>query len=99
LKALPLAYSFFDSRRLLIRVEQAAEIFEEGGAQDTANELRRDSDRIAVLTQTVLTPRAIQNPSGYVTLSELFDIPSFIEEMVRYILKSLSGFLSEFLTI
>lgn len=83
LKALPLAYSFVDPRRLLTRVEQAAEIFDEGGAQDTANELRRDRDRIAALTQTVLTPRTIQNPSGDIPLGELFDIPSFIEDMVR----------------
>lgn len=68
-------------------------MFEEG-AQDTANDLRRDSDRIAALTQTVLTPRVNQNPNGDITLSELFDIPSFIEEMVRNILKSLIGFLS-----
>ncbi|CAI7567171.1 unnamed protein product [Penicillium pancosmium] len=81
LKALPLAYSFVDPRRLLTRVEQAAEMFDEGGAQDTANELRRDRDRIAALTQTVLTPRTIQNPSGNIPLGELFDIPSFIEDM------------------
>ncbi|KAJ5438499.1 uncharacterized protein N7458_009497 [Penicillium daleae] len=81
LKALPLAYSFVDPRHLLNRVEQAAEIFEEGGAQDTANELRRDSDRIAALTQTVLSRRAIQSSDGDIPLSELFDIPSFIEEM------------------
>jgi hypothetical protein len=74
-------------------------MFEEGGAQDTANELRRDSDRIAALTQTILSPRAIQNSSGDIPLSELFDIPSFIEVMVRYILKLLIGFLSGFLTI
>jgi hypothetical protein len=99
LKALPLAYSFVDPRHLLNRVEQAAEIFEEGGAQDTANELRRDSDRIAALTQTVLSRRAIQSSDGDIPLSELFDIPSFIEEMVINILKLSNGFLSGFLTI
>ncbi|CEJ61253.1 hypothetical protein PMG11_09790 [Penicillium brasilianum] len=81
LKALPLAHSFVDSRHLLTRVQQAAEMFEEAGAQDTANELRRDSDLLAELTQTALSPRVAQNSSSDIQLSELFDIPNFLEEM------------------
>ncbi|KAJ5578606.1 uncharacterized protein N7459_007570 [Penicillium hispanicum] len=81
LKALPLAHSFVDTPHLLTRVEQAAEMFAEAGAQDTANELRRDINRMAALTQTVLSPRVVQDSSGDVPLSELFDIPSFMEEM------------------
>lgn len=58
-------------------------MFEEAGAQDTANELRRDSDLLAELTQTTLSPRVAQNSSSDIQLGELFDIPNFLEEMVR----------------
>ncbi|OKL58576.1 hypothetical protein UA08_06004 [Talaromyces atroroseus] len=81
LKALPVAHGFVDSKRLLTNLQQAAHMFEQAGAIDAANEVRRDGERIAVLTQTVLSPEAFENPAGDMPLPALFDIPSFFGEM------------------
>ncbi|OQD97180.1 hypothetical protein PENSOL_c013G06366 [Penicillium solitum] len=80
-KALPLAYNFVDSQRLLARVRQAAQMFQQGGSLDAANELRQGVDRIGALTQTVLSPESLENPGAEIPLNVLFDIPSFIDEM------------------
>ena len=57
-------------------------MFADAGAQDTADELRQDINRIAALTQTALSPQIVQDSSGYNPPGELFDIPNFLEEMV-----------------
>ncbi|CAI7604995.1 unnamed protein product [Penicillium discolor] len=80
-KALPLAYNFVDSQRLLARVRQAAQMFQQGGSLDAANELRQSVDRIGALTQTALSPESLENPGAEIPLNVLFDIPSFIDEM------------------
>ncbi|KGO46783.1 hypothetical protein PEX1_001800 [Penicillium expansum] len=79
-KALPLAYNFVDSQRLLARVRQAAHMFQQAGAYDAANELRQGVDRIGALTQTILSPESL-DPEIEIPLNALFDIPSFIDEM------------------
>lgn len=82
-KALPLAYNFVDSQRLLARVRQAAQMFQQRGALDAANELRQGVDRIGALTQMALSPGLLENPGAEIHLNVLFDIPSFIDEMAR----------------
>lgn len=78
-----MAYDFVDSQRLLARVRQAAQMFQQGGSLDAANELRQGVDRIGALTQTVLSPESLENPGAEIPPNVLFDIPSFIDEMVR----------------
>lgn len=54
-------------------------MFEQGGAMDAANELRHEGQKMATPTQTILSPEAFENPA---VATNLFDIPSFFEEMV-----------------
>lgn len=58
-------------------------MFQQGGSLDAANELRQSVDRIGALTQTALSPESLENPGAEIPLNVLFDIPSFIDEMVR----------------
>lgn len=57
-------------------------MFQQAGAYDAANELRQGVDRIGALTQTILSPESL-DPEIEIPLNALFDIPSFIDEMVR----------------
>jgi hypothetical protein len=74
-------------------LQQAAQLFEQAGAIDAANEVRRDGDRVAALTQTVLSPEEYENPVEDTPLPALFDIPSFFGEMVRlfYIIRTFNA--------
>lgn len=58
-------------------------MFQQAGAFDAANELRQGVDRIAASTQTVLSPESLETPGIEIHLNGLFDIPSFIDDMVR----------------
>lgn len=60
-------------------------MFEQAGAIDAANEIRRDGDRVAALTQTVLSPEVVENPVADTQLPILFDIPSIFDEMVSLV--------------
>ncbi|RAO64684.1 uncharacterized protein BHQ10_000696 [Talaromyces amestolkiae] len=80
LKALPIAHEFVDCKRLLVMLQQAARMFEQAGAIDAANELRTDGERLAALTQTVVSPEVFTNSEA--PFPTLFDIPSFFDEMV-----------------
>lgn len=55
-------------------------MFEQAGAIDAANELRTDGERLAALTQTVVSPEVFTNSEA--PFPTLFDIPSFFDEMV-----------------
>jgi hypothetical protein len=61
-------------------LQQAARMFEQAGAIDAANELRIDGERLAALTQTVVSPEVYT--SSETRFPMLFDIPSFFDEMV-----------------
>ncbi|KUL85970.1 hypothetical protein ZTR_06494 [Talaromyces verruculosus] len=80
LKAIPIAHQFVDCKGLLVMLQQAARMFEQAGAIDAANELRIDGEKLAALTQTVVSPEVFNNLET--PFPTLFDIPSFFDEMI-----------------
>ncbi|KAJ9151755.1 Fungal transcriptional regulatory protein, N-terminal [Pleurostoma richardsiae] len=81
INALTAAHKYLDHRKAFLSLRQAAQMFEEAGAVEAANEVRREQDRLVLLTQTVLSPeenQGVTSPSGPEEAA-LFDIPSFLD--------------------
>ncbi|KAJ6069406.1 hypothetical protein N7499_011293 [Penicillium canescens] len=81
LKILPLAHMHVDCKKALIRLRQAAEIFEEAGALETASEILRNVDRMAFLPQPHGNSGVSDNSVGEISQNALFDIPGLLAEM------------------
>jgi hypothetical protein len=73
-----------DCKKALIRLRQAAEIFEEAGALETASEILRNVDRMAFLQQPNGNSGVSDNSVGEISQNALFDIPGLLAEMVRW---------------
>ena len=59
-------------------------MFEEAGALEAANDLRREQERIALATQTILSPLEVEGSILPEDADDavLFDIPSFLDAAV-----------------
>jgi hypothetical protein len=66
-------------------------MFEEAGALDAAKEVRQELERVALLTQTILSPLEYGGDAPPEPALEgstaLFDIPSFLDAAVSLILQ------------
>ncbi|KKK20388.1 hypothetical protein AOCH_005226, partial [Aspergillus ochraceoroseus] len=80
LKALSCAHQYLDYEESFMALHQATILLEEAGAVEAAKEVRREHERLALLTQTAMSsteehfapePTAIDDEN-------LFDIPSFL---------------------
>ncbi|KAL5332525.1 hypothetical protein BJX70DRAFT_392914 [Aspergillus crustosus] len=78
LKALPRIYPHVDCQKPLMRLHQAAQIFEEGGNLEATDQLRRDEARLTLLTQTEM---GVDVDVMAMASETLFDVPSFLSEM------------------
>ncbi|KAH8896861.1 hypothetical protein GQ53DRAFT_528128 [Thozetella sp. PMI_491] len=83
LKVIPLVYQHLDCQKYLASLRKAAQMFEQAGAQEAANEMRWEQENLLELTQTELSPEAYDDGID-ATMEEtegLFDIPNFLNDM------------------
>lgn len=73
-----------DCVKAFAALRQAAQIFEEAGALEAANELRREQERVALATQTILSPLEVGGSMLPTDTDDtiLFDIPNFLDAAV-----------------
>lgn len=84
-KAMNLIHHYLDCEKSLLALLQAAQIFEEAGASETATEMRREQGRLASATNTTLPPLDVPDlVLGDAQLDSFFDIPSFLDDMVCF---------------
>ncbi|TPX12711.1 uncharacterized protein E0L32_000888 [Thyridium curvatum] len=82
-KAMNLIHHYLDCEKSLLALLQAAQIFEEAGASETATEMRREQGRLASATNTTLPPLDVPDlVLGDAQLDSFFDIPSFLDDML-----------------
>lgn len=58
-------------------------MFEQAGAVDAASDIRREQDKLAMRTNTILSPEILEHDYADRASNALFDIPSFWDEAVR----------------
>ncbi|KAI4604168.1 hypothetical protein KJ359_000296 [Pestalotiopsis sp. 9143b] len=80
LKAMTVAHQYLNYSVVFPALHQAAQMFEEAGSVEAANDIRREQDRLAMLTSTVLSPEVLEHGNAEREANELFDIPSFWDE-------------------
>lgn len=79
-----LVHPELDCDKCLLALQRAAHMFEQASATETAVEIRKELERLASLTSTVLpSPEALDQEISDAQLECLFDIPSFLGAMVR----------------
>lgn len=83
------AHQYLNYSMVFPALHQAAQMFEEAGSVEAANDIRREQDRVAMLTSTVLSPEVLEHGNAEREANELFDIPSFWDEAVRLFFASL----------
>lgn len=64
-------------------LHQAAQMYEEAGAIEAAQDIRREEEKLARMTNTVLSPEILEDAESRRESNPLFDIPSFLNEAVR----------------
>ncbi|KAJ0413377.1 hypothetical protein BJY00DRAFT_61260 [Aspergillus carlsbadensis] len=82
LKAIQAAYQYIQCGEALTALRKAAQMFEEAGAPEAAKEVRQEQRKMAVLTQTILSPIEDDNlRPGPATIDDetFFDIPNFLD--------------------
>ncbi len=60
MKALGAEYARLDCRKPIAALLQAAQMFEQAGAAEVAAEIRREQERLALLSQTVIFSRGLR---------------------------------------
>ncbi|KAM0806807.1 putative Transcription factor domain-containing protein [Seiridium cardinale] len=81
-KAMNAAHLHLNYSMVFPALHQAAQMFEQAGAVDAANDIRREQDRLAMMTNTILSPEVLENGQAERDVNALFDIPSFWDEAV-----------------
>ncbi|KAH8669088.1 hypothetical protein BX600DRAFT_497041 [Xylariales sp. PMI_506] len=74
------AYQHLDHSRVFPTLYQAARMFEEAGFVDVANDIRREQENLAALTNTILSSENYEFTGDDANSNRLFDIPSFLDE-------------------
>jgi len=90
LKAMTVAHIYLNHGKAFVALGQAALMFEEAGAVEAAREVRQEQERVALLTQTTLSPLEYDSSAPSEPALEecatLFDIPSFLDAAVSLLL-------------
>lgn len=81
-KAMNAAHNHLNYSMVFPILHQAAEMFEQAGAVEAANNIRHEQDRLAMMTNTVLSPEVLEHGAAEREANALFDIPSFWDEAV-----------------
>ncbi|PYI07542.1 hypothetical protein BO78DRAFT_396400 [Aspergillus sclerotiicarbonarius CBS 121057] len=86
LKAIPATYQYLQCSESVNALRQAAQMFQEAGATEAAREVRREQKKMALLTQTVVSPSegSSAHDSAIVDGGRIFDIPSFLDTATWY---------------
>ncbi|KAH8205255.1 hypothetical protein TruAng_000502 [Truncatella angustata] len=79
-KAMNAAHHYLNYSMVFPTLNQAAEMFEQAGAVEAAIDIRREQDKLALLTNTVLSPEVLEHGNLDKDANALFDIPSFWDE-------------------
>ncbi|ETS74222.1 hypothetical protein PFICI_14088 [Pestalotiopsis fici W106-1] len=80
LKAMTAAHQHLNYSMVFPALHQAAQMFEGAGSVDAANDIRKEQDKLAMLTNTVLSPEVLEHGNAEREANQLFDIPSFWDE-------------------
>ncbi|KAF7516461.1 hypothetical protein G7054_g14143 [Neopestalotiopsis clavispora] len=80
LKAMTVAHQYLNYSMVFPALHQAAQMFEGAGSVDAANDIRKEQDKLAMLTNTVLSPEVLEHGNADREANQLFDIPSFWDE-------------------
>ncbi|PWY87961.1 hypothetical protein BO94DRAFT_565816 [Aspergillus sclerotioniger CBS 115572] len=86
IKAIPATYQYLQCGESVTALHQAAQIFHEAGATEAAREIRRELKKMALLTQTVLSPSEGSSVQDLTTVNGggIHDIPSFLDTATWY---------------
>ncbi|VUC25571.1 unnamed protein product [Clonostachys rosea] len=81
LNAMTIAHMHLKHGNVFEMLQRAAQMYEQAGAVEAANEVRRERERIADLTQTAITPQAVASVGAIEAENPvLYDISSFLDE-------------------